>query len=46
VQELVDQRQAARVAKDFALADELRDRITAAGWSVEDAAGVAAVRPL
>ncbi len=46
VQELVDQRQAARAAQDFALADELRDRITAAGWSVEDAAGVAAVRPL
>ncbi len=46
VQELVDRRQAAREAKDFALADQLRDELTAAGWTVEDGAGGAVVRPL
>ena len=36
VQELADQRAAARKAKNFALADELRDRITALGYVVEE----------
>lgn len=36
VAELVEQRRAARKAKDFALADELRDRITALGYTVEE----------
>jgi len=34
--ELVNQRQAARRAKNFSLADELRDRIHEAGYIVED----------
>lgn len=38
VQMLVDQRQAARDAKDFARADQLRDEIATFGWSVEDTA--------
>jgi cysteinyl-tRNA synthetase len=33
---LLDQRQAARAAKDFAAADEIRDRIKAAGIEIED----------
>jgi cysteinyl-tRNA synthetase len=33
---LLEQRQAARAAKDFATADEIRDRIKAAGIEVED----------
>lgn len=36
VTDLVEQRRAARKAKDFALADELRDRITALGYTVEE----------
>jgi cysteinyl-tRNA synthetase len=36
IQQMVEDRQAARKAKDFARADELRDRITAAGYSLED----------
>ena len=36
VKELAEQRAAARKAKDFALADELRDRITAMGYIVEE----------
>lgn len=34
--ELVNQRQQARRDKDFALADEIRDRLAAAGWIIED----------
>lgn len=34
---LAEQRAAARGAREFALADELRDRIAAAGWRVVDA---------
>ena len=37
--ELGKQRQAARLAKDFALADRLRDEIADAGWEVSDVAG-------
>jgi len=33
---LLEQREAARVRKDFAAADQIRDRITAMGISIED----------
>jgi cysteinyl-tRNA synthetase len=33
---LVEERKAARKAKDFAKADELRDKISALGWAVEE----------
>ncbi|MGB5756109.1 MAG: cysteine--tRNA ligase, partial [Acidimicrobiales bacterium] len=36
IQALADQRTAAREAEDYATADELRDRLAAAGWIVED----------
>lgn len=36
VQELLEQRKAARKAKDFATADALRDKITALGYIVEE----------
>lgn len=36
---LGQERQAARVAKNFALADQLRDQIAAEGWDVIDVAG-------
>lgn len=36
VTELIEQRKAARKAKDFALADALRDKITAMGYIVEE----------
>ena len=36
VKELVQQRQAARAAKDFAAADALRNKITALGYEVKD----------
>ncbi|MFC4946798.1 cysteine--tRNA ligase [Pseudonocardia sp. GCM10023141] len=36
VEDLLAQRQDARASKDFAAADEVRDRLTAAGVSVED----------
>ena len=36
VRALVDQRAAARSARDFGRADELRDRITALGWELVD----------
>ncbi len=36
VNELIEQRKAARKAKNFALADELRDKITALGYIVEE----------
>ncbi len=36
VRELLDQRGAAREARDFARADELRDRIRALGWELVD----------
>ena len=36
VTELIEQRKAARKAKDFALADSLRDKITAMGYIVEE----------
>ncbi|MFV0260587.1 MAG: cysteine--tRNA ligase [Acidimicrobiales bacterium] len=42
---LVAERQDARSAKDFARADELRDELAAAGWTVEDSADGPVVRP-
>ncbi len=38
VELLLEQRQASRAAKDFARADEIRDRLTAIGVQVEDSA--------
>jgi cysteinyl-tRNA synthetase len=37
-QELLERRQAARAAKDFAEADRLRDELSALGWAVRDSA--------
>ncbi|HEX5307997.1 MAG TPA: cysteine--tRNA ligase [Solirubrobacteraceae bacterium] len=37
--ELRDQREAARAARDFELADQLRERILKLGWEVRDRAG-------
>ena len=37
-QALLEQREAARAEKDFATADELRDRLAAMGWEVRDSA--------
>ncbi|MCU4185875.1 cysteine--tRNA ligase [Acidiferrimicrobium sp. IK] len=36
IQALVDERTAARAARDFARSDALRDQLAAAGWIVED----------
>jgi cysteinyl-tRNA synthetase len=36
VLDLVAHRQSARVSKDWATADELRDQILSLGWKVED----------
>ncbi len=36
IQALVEQRQAARQAKNFKRADEIRDQLRAAGWTIED----------
>ena len=36
ITELIEKRKAARKAKDFALADSIRDQITAMGWTVEE----------
>ncbi len=46
VRELVDQREAARKGKDFAASDELRGRLAACGWRVEDAPGGPRLYPL
>ena len=46
IQALVERRREARTGKDFALADKIRDELTAAGWTVEDGADGAVVRPL
>jgi len=37
-QELLDRREAARAARDFAAADRLRDELAARGWEVRDSA--------
>src|SRR5919109_3102918 len=46
VQALLDERIAAREAKDFAKADEIRDRLTKMGWEVMDLPDGTSVRPL
>jgi cysteinyl-tRNA synthetase len=38
VKELMDERENARAAKDFARADEIRDQLAAMGWEVRDSA--------
>ena len=39
IEELIAKRNAARAAKDFATADEVRDQLAAAGIQIEDSAG-------
>jgi cysteinyl-tRNA synthetase len=46
VQALIDQRDAARAARDFARGDEIRDQLTAMGWEVMDTPEGTTVRPL
>ncbi len=36
VRKLADERETARIAKDFVASDALRDRLLTAGWSIED----------
>jgi cysteinyl-tRNA synthetase len=45
ITEMAEQRDAARAARDWATADELRDRIQAAGYVVEDTPDGTLVRP-
>jgi cysteinyl-tRNA synthetase len=42
---LLEERQAARAAKDFARADEIRDRLAKLGWEVRDSANGAKLVP-
>jgi len=37
-QKLLEQRQEARTAKDYARADQIRDELAAMGWEVRDSA--------
>ena len=46
IQDLAAQRTAAREAKDYAKADEIRDQMAAAGWTVEDSADGPVVLPI
>ena len=46
IQALLDQRTAARDAREWSRADALRDEIAAAGWEVQDGPGRSTVRPL
>ena len=46
VQKLVDARHAAKLAKDWKLSDEIRDRIKTLGFIVEDKAGVSIVKKI
>jgi cysteinyl-tRNA synthetase len=43
--ELMDEREEARVVKDFARADEIRDQLAAMGWEVRDSAEGAKLVP-
>ena len=45
VQQLVEERDAARAQRDFARSDEIRDRLTQMGWEVMDTAEGTKVRP-
>jgi cysteinyl-tRNA synthetase len=45
VQQLVQERDAARGKKDFALSDEIRERLTGMGWEVMDTSEGTNVRP-
>jgi cysteinyl-tRNA synthetase len=46
IQLLAEQRTAARDAKDYAKADEIRDKMAEAGWTVEDSADGPVVLPI
>jgi cysteinyl-tRNA synthetase len=46
IRSLAEQRERARAARDFAAADELRDRIASLGWEVRDGAGGFELLPL
>ena len=46
VRRLVEERSAARAARDFERADALRDSIHALGWEVQDAPGGPTLRPI
>ena len=46
VQALLARRQDARKAKDWSLADQLRDEISSAGWVIKDTPDGAELRPL
>jgi hypothetical protein len=46
VRRLLDERAAARAERDWARADDLRDRIAALGWEVQDAGGESTARPI
>jgi cysteinyl-tRNA synthetase len=45
IKAIVDERAAARAARDFSRADELRDRLAASGWEVVDGPAGSEVRP-
>lgn len=46
IRAMAEERHQARQAKDWARADELRDRLAAAGWAVEDSADGPVLKPL
>ena len=46
VRRMLDERSAARAARDWERADELRDRIAALGWEVQDGPRGSTARPL
>ena len=46
IQQLAEERRAARESKDFARADEIRDAMAEAGWTVEDSADGPVVLPI
>ncbi len=46
VRRLVDERSAARAARDWARADALRDELAALGWDVQDSPAGSSVRPI
>ena len=46
VRRLLDERAAARAERDWARADDIRERIAALGWEVQDAGGESTARPI